>query len=669
MKTAMASRIICFVIMFFVLAVELPAQGKLELTDYAKFVNISDPQLSPDGKSIVIVVSRPDYALNRYNAELVLVDIASRSRRVLSSSERYSVSSPRFSPNGEFLAFISRAGTSNQVFVLSLLGGEARQLTKAPRGVQHFAWSPSSSEIAYAALNEPRNKSEIEKGYTAVELGNNDMFIGAQPQPAHIWLASVLTGENKRLTDGDWSLPLVIPPGAPSSPFSWSPDGKQLLFVKVASPYSGETVKRSIQVLNVADGSYKPLTSRTTIEAYPSFSPDGKRIAYWYKKGGQVENINEVWVTEGSSGEGRPVATGLNRDLYLSAWMPDNRSLLVGGHDDNRTSLWLAGLDGKTTPVDLGRVCPSWSFWMDAAVSKTGAIAFTGSEPHKPVELYYMSSVQAKPVALTDFNAGLAKLNFGKTETIRWETDGWKHNGIVTYPAQYEAGKKYPLVLVIHGGPASASVEQFSRFPQLLASQGYVVFEPNYRGSDNLGTEYKVAIVEDAGAGPGRDVMGGLEKLKASGMVDTSRIGVSGWSYGGFMTVWLAGHYGGWKAAVAGAAVTDLADQYNLSDGNIQRSRAYGGSPWVGDNMKKYAAQSPITEARNIKAPMLILANTGDPRVPITQSYKLYHALVDHGVTTKFIGWPIPAHNATDPVTQMERDKLWLGWFNTYLKQ
>jgi len=163
----------------------------------------------------------------------------------------------------------------------------------------------------------------------------------------------------------------------------------------------------------------------------------------------------------------------------------------------------------------------------------------------------------------------------------------------------------------------------------------------------------------------------GLAKVavqcSATTFVD-NKIGVSSWSYGGFMRVWLAGHYGSWKAAVAGAAVTDWADQYNFSDGNVGRADALGGSPYVGDNMKKYIAQSPITEAKNIKAPTLILANTGDPRVPVSQSYKLYHTLIDNGTVAKFMAWQIPAHNASDPITQMERDRLWLNWMNTYLK-
>ena len=646
-------------------------QKKFELADYAKFVNITDPQISPDGKSVVIVVTRPDYVQNRFNAEVVLVDVASGKKNVL-TQDRFAVSSPRWSPNGEQLAFISKVGQGkdahNQIFLLSMKGGEAKQVTKAPKGVQHFAWSPNSVDIAYAALNEAKNKAEIEKGFTAFEITNNDMFVSGKPQSSHIWLVNTTTAENKRLTDGDWSLPLVIPPSAPSSPFSWSLDGKTLLFVKVATAYSGDGQKRTVQILNLADGTFKPLTTRTKLEAYPNFSPDGSTVSYWYKKEGINESINELWVTNSNGGKGKAISEKLNRDLYLSAWMPDNKTFLVGGHNDNKTSMWTMNLEGKITPINLGNVCPSWGFWLDATISKTGAFAFTGSETTQPTELYFMASATSKLVQLTEYNSEISKMTLGKTETVRWKNDGLKHCGIVTYPANYEKGKKYPLVLVIHGGPNAASVEMFSRFPQILANEGYFVFEPNYRGSDNLGAEYKLAIVEDAGAGPGRDVMAGVEKLKATGMIDNDKIGVSGWSYGGFMTVWLAGHYNGWKAAVAGAAVTDWVDQYNLGDTNVGRGRAIGGSPWVGDNMKKYIAQSPITEAKNIKAPTLILANTGDPRVPVTQSYKLYHTLIDNGTVTKFIGWPIPAHNATDPVTQMETSKAWLNWLNTYLK-
>jgi dipeptidyl aminopeptidase/acylaminoacyl peptidase len=441
--------------------------------------------------------------------------------------------------------------------------------------------------------------------------------------------------------------------------------------VRVPTPYSGNNRERSIQVLNVADGTVRALTKRPTLESYPSFSPDGKQVAYWYPRQGKTTNMNEIWVAPTGGGEGQSLTLNLDRDVARSIWMPGGKSLLLGGLDGSRASLWLQPVKGGAArKLNLGALSPAWAFWVEANVSRTGGIAFVGSSPDQPAELYYMTSASATPRPLTSFNSAVRALQLGKAETRRWQSDGLSHDGQLTYPANYVAGKKYPLVLVIHGGPYVASVATFSSQAQLFAGRGYFVFEPNFRGSIHQGSAYKAAIYKDYGAGPGRDVMAGLAQLKRSGLVDTTRIGVSGWSYGGFMTAWLLGHYPTqWKAAVAGAAVTDLLDQYNLSDGNAQRKAELGESPWLSEaNAQSYHDQSPMSAAGKIKAPTLILANTADPRVPITQSYKLFHALKDNGVTTKFIAWPVAAHNATDPVRLRERNRFWLEWMDTYLQ-
>ncbi|GAC1384964.1 MAG: S9 family peptidase [Ginsengibacter sp.] len=649
----------------------LIAQKHFELKDVALLTGISDPQIAPDGKTAVVVVSKPDYDHNRYNTQLVTIDIPSGTQHIISGS-RENVSQPRWSPSGKVLAFLSRAGKGKdsvlQLFIISKGSDDAKQITNGTTGVQHYSWNPSGTSIAFVKADVSKNKAEIEKGFSVFEVGNNDMFIGAETTPSHIWLVSTVSLELKRLTSGEWSLPVTIPPGAPSSPLSWSPDGTSLLFVKVPTPHSGDGPFRTIQILNINDGSIKPLTSRKKFESYPTFSPDGQHISYWYKKDGKNEDINQIWVTSGAGGEGKNVTSSLDRDIYRSIWMPDGKHFLTGGHEVDQTCYWIQSLDGKTKKLNLEDVSPSWSFWIDASISNTGSIIFTGSKPTHPNEVYLLSSADAKPLQLTHFNDEVANMTLGKSETINWENDGLKNCGILTYPVNFEKGKKYPLVLVVHGGPSAASVENFYTFAQLLANDGYFVFQPNYRGSDNQGSAYKRAIVMDAGAGPGRDVMAGLNKLKHSGQIDTSKIAVSGWSYGGYMTVWLAGHYSGWKAAVSGAAVTDWVDQYNLGDANVARGTAFGGSPWVGNNMKKYIDQSPITAASHIKAPTLILANVGDPRVPITQSYKLFHVLKDNGIETRFFAWPIGAHNASDPISQMERDRLWISWLDEHLK-
>ena len=194
-----------------------------------------------------------------------------------------------------------------------------------------------------------------------------------------------------------------------------------------------------------------------------------------------------------------------------------------------------------------------------------------------------------------------------------------------------------------------------------------MIFEPNYRGSDNLGNAFQSAIWNDSGDGPGRDVMSGVELLKKRGFLDESRMAVTGWSYGGYMTTWLLGHYPVWKVAIAGAAVTNWLDQYNLGDSNVRRGAAFGGSPYVGDHMAAYLAQSPITYANKIKAPTLILSDTGDYRVPISQSFELYHALRDNGVPTKFFAYPVGGHSPSDPVRQRDVDRRWIGWLKEYL--
>jgi dipeptidyl aminopeptidase/acylaminoacyl peptidase len=270
---------------------------------------------------------------------------------------------------------------------------------------------------------------------------------------------------------------------------------------------------------------------------------------------------------------------------------------------------------------------------------------------------------------LTDFNSDVAGRALGKVESITWDVKGgFKGDGVITYPPDFTAGKKYPLTLVIHGGPQSASVERFNSLPQLIAAKGHVVFEPNYRGSDHRGNAFMRAIVGDWGKGPGEDVMAGLAELKKRGFVDEKRIAVTGWSYGGYMTTWLIGHYDGWKTAMAGAAVTDWSDQYHLSDYNVQARTLFGGSPWKGDFERLFREQSPITYARKIKTPTLIMSTTGDTRVPITQSYRLYRALKDNDVPVKFVAFPVAGHFPGDPVRQKDVFRRWVKWVDEQMR-
>jgi dipeptidyl aminopeptidase/acylaminoacyl peptidase len=657
------------------LGVAVPAGTQarsFELADLARVVRLADPQLAPDGRSIAIVVSRANLDEDRYDADLTLVDVDSGKLRPL-TSDRRGVGQPRWSPSGDHLAFLASVGTGrdlhSQVFVLAMSGGEARRITNAPNGVQQYAWSPDGSTIAFATADEAEKKTGPERFNDSFEVGNDDFLVTAAPTPTHVWLVSSDGGAARRLTSGAWSLPVSFPPGAPSSPLAWSPDGKMIAIAKVPTPHSGDRSQSAVMLMDVSTGAMRPLTGATKFEGYATFSPDGHRIAYWYPRDGDRGNGNEIHVASLDSTSARPgrsATNGIDRNLARSLWMPDGKSLLVGGNDGSRVSLWIQPLDGVARRIDVGSVSPASAFWVDVNVGKDGAIAFVGSDPARPAELYYMRSATAAPKRLTDLNHEVAALAMGRTEVIEWPCETFTCNGLLTYPPQFSSGRKYPLVLVVHGGPRAASLENFSAQAQLMAAKGWVVFQPNYRGSDNLGSAFQHAIRNDAGAGPGRDVMAGVAAVKTRGFVDESRVAVSGWSYGGYMTTWLIGHYQGWRVAVSGAPVTDWLDQYNLSDGNVGGGMSFGGSPWTGTLIEAYREQSPITYAAKIRTPTLVMQNTGDFRVTVSQGFKLYHALKDNGVETKFIAYPIPGHNAADPVRQRDVQRRWIDWIEQH---
>ena len=644
----------------------------IELNDYAKITSVSDPQISPDGRSIVFVVSRPNLEQDRSDRELVLIDIATGAQQVL-TYERKEVGSPRWSPNGDRLAFVAADGTGKdakpQVFVLPMTGGEARKITDALNGIEQLAWRPDGKEIAYVTSDEPENKKEIEKHHDAFEAGDNDFLATEAALPSHIWILPAEGGKARRLTSGAWSLPKSAPPSSPASPISWSPDGKWLLFTRQEYPHQGDADLTTLQMLNVETGEIRKLTKHDKFESFGLFSPDGSHVAYWYPRDGDPNNENEILVTQTTGGDGSDATRSIDHDLMRAIWMPDGNSLLVGGHDGTQTSLWVQPLAGAAKKLPLGDISPSWLFWVDAFVGRKGEIAFTGSTPTQPSELYYMAPANDKPRRLTDFNREIASLALGKAERFEWKgPDGFQEDGVLFYPPDFQKDHKYPLVLIIHGGPQASTTTQFSFLPQLMATHGFVVFSPNYRGSDNLGNAYQRAIWNDAGDGPGRDVIAGIDALKKRSFIDTSKIGVTGWSYGGYMTSWLIGHYQIWKAAVAGAPVTDLYDEYNLADGNVSARYSFKGSPYMGENLKDYRAQSPITYAAQMKTPTLILHDTGDARVTITQGYSLYHALKDNGVPVKFIVYPVAGHFPGDPVRAMDVDRRWVEWMDQYLK-
>ena len=651
-----------------VFSFQLMAQKKFELSDLDKLYTLTDPQISPDGKSILVVVSKPDTTTNKNKSFIYKVDVLTGNAQQL-TYDRASVSFPRWSPIGNSIAFIASDGAGKgQLFVLSLNGGEANKITSSPTGVKQFAWSPAASTFAFVQEDEVLNKKEIEKGYDAFKIKYNSMFLNKKPIPSHIWLISANSGEVKRLTTGNWTIPAA-------AALSWSPDGKIIVFQSNESPHSGELIF-TIKTVDVVSSKVNRITT-TQIEKdamykeeQPVFSPDGKSIAYQRN----LENVGygyDVFLTSLNGGNGINLTAKLDRCFFRAEWSTDNKTIFVAANDFNTVSLWMIPLNGIAKKLNLNNLTIAGAYWYEYNIGKNNSIAFIASTPQSPQELYILETPESTPKRLTILNVEVRNIPLGKQETFSWKSDEFTPNGILTFPPDFDPNKKYPLVIEPHGGPRSTSKESFNTSTQLKAAHGYIVFQPNYRGSDNMGYRFSEAINGDAGEGPGRDVMKGLAELKKRSYIDSTRIAVTGWSYGGFMTTWLIGNYQGWKCAVAGAAVTDWMAQYTQSDeGSMYRFEyGKGKSPFTNKKVKEnWIKNSPITYAENVKTPTLILSDIGDERVPISESYTYFRALQDNNVESKFIVFPIPGHIPTDPIRTKEMNRYILDWLDKYLK-
>jgi dipeptidyl aminopeptidase/acylaminoacyl peptidase len=652
---------------FFVASVSVAAQSP-SMRDLIRQVRLADPHLSPDGRTVALVETRADLESDEFHSEIVLVDIATGRIRPL-TRDRHHAAAPRWSPAGDRVGFIAPdADKHGQLFVMPMNGGDALQLTKGKDGVSQFAWSPDGQNIAYGVADpKPELKGE-DKFRDAFRVGNDDVTVTEATRPTHLWLIPSQGGEPKRLTSGAWSLPSSFPPGPPSSPIAWSKDGESIVFVRQETPSSGDGLRTRVQVLDIGTGQIRSLTGDTRLEGYPKISPDGASVSYWRNRDAQPWKFQDVWLAPLAGGPGRDLSARVDANVFGTWWAPDGKSLLIGGNSGTSVGLWRLQLDGSSERISLDGVMPTNGYWMDLDVGANGELVFVGQTKTDPYELYVIAPQSRSATAITHENASFGDLTLSRAETVSWKGPGGRMlNGVLTYPADYHEGRRYPLVLFIHGGPNSSSRERFSLPAQVMATHGWLVFEPNYRGSDSDGNAFYASIYRDAGQGPAEDVMSGVEYLKNRGLADPARMAVTGWSYGGFMTTWLAAHYPVWKAAVAGAALTDWVEMYDLSDGNVTQSESTGASPYIGDGMANNRRQSPSSYMTKIKAPTLIMCDTGDFRVPIAQSFGLYRALVDNKVTTEFYAIPTAGHFPGDPIRQMDVYQRWIDWLQRYL--
>ncbi len=596
----------------------------------------------------------------------MLVDVRSRLARRL-TYDRRGLASPRWSPSGDRLAFLTLTRTGKeeqeQIFVMPMNGGDAIKVSAAPRGVDRFAWSPDGRHFAFVSQDEAPDKKRIEKHLDAFEVGDNDYLRKEAAVPSHLWMIAAGGGRPVRLTSGSFSLSTVEPDVG--SELSWSSDGRYIAFLRLPNALYGDSLAGTAYAYDTGAHRLTKVTGYNGYEGAPLFAPAGLRIAYDRSTGGNPTNGVSVEVTMLGRGNGSDIRRDLDRNIEAKVWLPDATGLLLTGLDGGHSRVWDQPLHGAARAIQLGNLEAA----QVGSISKSGAIALVANRSSHPGELYYLSSRSARPVALTNENGWADRINLGRVQTVTWKgSDGFAEDGILTFPPQYVKGKRFPLVLLVHGGPQSASTQGWNSRRLLFASHGYLVFEPNYRGSTNLGDRYERAIARDAGVGPGKDVMAGVATVQRMGIVDNARIAVTGWSYGGYMTSWLEGHYHIWKAAVAGAALNDWLDDYNVSFYVNTDVPFFGASPWNARVTSMWREQSPIAYAADIRTPTLLMHDTGDNNVTPTNSYKMFHALRDNGVPVEFWAIPVHGHFPTDPVRSEDVNRHWLAWLDRYLK-
>ncbi len=626
-------------------------------------VTVREPQIAPNGSRVVYVRSVGDFKADRMDTELVLVGADGTGRRVL-TRERLGVHAPHWSPSGDRIAYLASParGKPAQLFVLPMDGGDSQQITNVKSGVSSYAWRPDGAAFAYVSVDDPP-KTKAPDDYVPAFRVTDEHFLTREPsRPAHLWTIAADGKAAKQITKGPMS-------PSPGGDIQWTNDATGVVMNLQPDPIFAHLTLSRTMVVDVATGNARALRG-DAVDGGFALSHDGKRIALSSPRHASFYLQHDVDVRALADGSEVESTAAIDRNEHWFAFTSDDKTLLLATADGVRAVLWRYPLGGKPQRVDLGEV----DFGADATVAHDGSIAFVGLRRDDPNEIYLLPSNGA-PRKLTDENAFLAGYAIARRERLDWKSDdSTAVNGVLTYPVGYQAGKKYPLVLDIHGGPVSTSTWNFGTIDgaicQVLAARGFLVLQPNYRGSDNQGDAFLSAIVPHVASGPGRDNLAGVAALEQTGIVDPARIGVSGWSGGGLQTGWLVGHASYWRAAVAGAGVYDWWEQAVLADINEQFAIDFlgGASPWTKEGRAAFAAESPITYAASIRTQLLILGDTGDQRVPVAQSYALYHAVHDRGGTATFVAFPRAGHFPSDPVGRESVERQWSGWFERWMK-
>ncbi len=627
---------------------------------------ISGVQVSPDGKRVVYAVKQAvlDGGKSEYLTHIYLANADGTDTFQLTKGDK-SCEEPQWSPDGNWIAFLSRKTGKRNVWVMSPDGMNSVQLTTMASDVTSFKWSPDSIQIAFTAKDAPTEAEEKAK------KDKNDARVldeNIKMSRLHV-VVFVAQGKQKAraLTTGNYSVNATGRAG-----YDWAPDSKSIVFSHTTTPHADDWPSADLSFVNVEDGKVRPLVSSKAAEYSPHFSPDGKWIAYvatddpptWAGAG----RIHVVPVGKGEPRTLGETFDGFGRYSEIVGWAEDGMSIYYS--EMHRTSLHLGRMHLEGKPSQIGNEFGVATGGVSLNATRTH-LGFSWETLGKAPEAHLSPVAKLEPIAVSNVNK-LPKLPLGKTEVIRWKSkDGLDIEGLLTYPANYKKGQRYPLLLNVHGGPMGVFTQTFVASPGLypiatFSSRGYAVLRPNPRGSSGYGKKFRYANYNDWGGGDFQDCMTGVDHVIKMGIADENRLGVMGWSYGGFMTSWTITQTKRFKAASVGAGVTNLMSFTGTADIPGFLPDYFGGEFW--DKPDTYRKHSAMFNVKGVTTPTLIQHGERDERVPLSQGLELYNALKRQGCTTKMVIYPRTPHGIEEPrllVDCMERN---LEWFDKYVK-
>lgn len=618
--------------------------------------SVSDPEITADGAKVAYVVRRQDAHRNVYCSEIWVVTASGGRSRPLAAPHD-SDAHPRWSADSRALAFLSHRDGITQIYLVSAPDGLPHRLTNSPTDITDFKWSSDGRYIGYLAADQnPETEAKRRQGDDAIVGGEGYTPARLHILPAGGGVARTLTASTRHVLS-----------------FDWAPDGSRVVYAAQKSAQGRDAFHVDIYESEVASGIETPLVVQPGQDMAPTYSGDGRYVAF-YSQRGVLSYFGErqVGVIPSGGGAIRYLTEHLDGDVFGGAmkywWAKDASRLIFGAGKGTNEYLFAVNPttgDSERLPYVLTST-PAFSVSQDG-----NHIAWIKSSPTAPGDIYLRNSQSGSEIRLSDVNPQVRDYQVVNARTVRWKSkDGLEVEGVLRLPFDYSPGTRVPLLVSLHGGPAGAALESFPlprTYPtQLFLGAGFAVFEPNFRGSINYGPEFRKATIEAQGFGDMDDIMTGIDALVDQGIADPARLGVMGWSYGGYLTAWIVGHSNRFKAASIGACGTDWVSWYGPSIANKESApevmwEYFGGPPW--NRLDVYSRHSARAFLKNVKTPSLVLHGEQD----IDSGPEVYVALRDLNVPVSYVTYPREGHGIAEPMHQRDLMRRNAEWFEKWI--